>query len=101
MTVCRFCKGEKPHRMFKYAPRHWAHYPCWFGARARDLDLAKDLEDQIVDILKQLQVWEIQEFPVLALGDWLEDYGRVPRRAMDLLQRAINERAAMDPGQPR
>ncbi len=95
MTVCRFYKGEKPHRMVKYAARHWAHYRCWFEARAREFDLAKDLEDQIVELIKQLHVWELQEFPVLALADWLEDSGRVPQRAMDLLHRAINERAAM------
>ncbi len=96
MNVCRLCKGEKPHRMVKYAPRHWAHYPCWFRARAREFDLTRDLEDQIVELLKQRHVWELQEFPVLALGDWLEDSGRVPQRAMDLLHRAINERTAME-----
>lgn len=96
MNVCRFCKADKYIRLFPYAARHWAHYPCWFEARAQKFDPTRDLEDQVVALLKDLPAWQIEQFPVPPLADWLEARGVGPRRAMDCLSRALHESTAAE-----
>lgn len=71
--VCRFCKEyHNRQRMFKYAARHWAHYDCWLQAKGAELADPSN-HSQVEAMLEAcLHGWQLREFPVFRLADWLE-----------------------------
>lgn len=75
MHTCRFCKQDhKKQRMFKYAARHWAHYECWLnckGAEIREPWIYRHVE---VMLEAGMHGWQLREFPVFRLADWLQSH---------------------------
>lgn len=97
MHTCRFCKQDrKGDRMFKYAARHWAHYECWLnckGAEIREPWIYRHIE---VMLEAGMHGWQLRNFPVFKLADWLQSHGAESApgkswvdKAMGILQRAI------------
>lgn len=70
--MCRFCKQDhNKQRMFKYAARHWAHYDCWLAAKGLELDNPSDYCQLEAMLEACLHGWQLREFPVFKLADWL------------------------------
>lgn len=76
VNVCRVHNPttDAGARMLKYATRHWAHYRCWLWARVPELPRPFKIE-HVTALLSKLHVWQLNEFPVMALADLLESYG--------------------------
>ena len=106
MNTCRFCKSdsERKSRMFKYAARHWAHYDCWLDAKGKEIREP----GMYADVLQLLQLglygWQLQQFPVFKLADWLEKHDtqfpaeagdRWSHRACWLIKKAIELEEAL------
>lgn len=97
MHICRFCKQDhKRQRMFKYAARHWAHYDCWLKAKGAEISDPGDYHRVEAVLEACLHGWQLREFPVFKLADWLEAHKTKDApgkswvdKACGILQRAI------------
>lgn len=76
--MCRFCKQDHNRmRMFKYAARHWAHYDCWLQAKGAEIR-EPGVYHEILQLLQLgMHGWQLRQFPVFKLADWLEAHGVV------------------------
>lgn len=96
MHTCRFCKQDhKRQRMFKYAARHWAHYDCWLQAKGAEIADTGDYHGIEALIEACLHGWQMRQFPVFKLADWLKAHKtNAPGKswgdkAMGILERSI------------
>lgn len=73
MHTCRFCKEyHNRQRMFKYAARHWGHYDCWLYAKGAELQDPSSYRQVEAMLEAGMHGWQMREFPVFRLADWLE-----------------------------
>lgn len=95
--MCRFCKQDHGRqRMFKYAARHWAHYDCWLEAKGKEIQDPR-IHTQVEAMLEaSMHGWQLREFPVFKLADWLEAHKSESApgkswvdKAMGIIKRAI------------
>lgn len=73
--VCRFCKQDrKGDRMFKYAARHWAHYECWLNCKGAGVVRPWEYHGILIMLKMGLHGWQLHQFPVFKLADWLRSH---------------------------
>lgn len=74
MHTCRFCRdySTRKDNMVKYAARHWAHFECWLLMKGREIQDPTRHEEILNLLVATFHDWQIKQFPVFKLADWLE-----------------------------